>query len=138
MNEEKSTCASSTSTSPSSWNSIDWKKCECRVRKLQVRIAKACNEGRYNKVKSLQRLLVTSLPSRRIYYPPSPEYTDFQSAFSSLIIRYQRITNPYTLEMEKIGKQATGWKQFPREILLCFIIGNGGLYHKNERKNKIG
>lgn len=137
MNEEKSTCASSTSTS-SSWNSIDWKKCECRVRKLQVRIAKACNEGRYNKVKSLQRLLVTSLPSRRIYYPPSPEYKDFQSAFSSLIIRYQRITNPYTLEMEKIGKQATGWKQFPREILLCFIIGNGGLYHKNERKNKIG
>ena len=138
MNEEKSTCASSTSTSPSSLNSIDWKKCECRVRKLQVRIAKACNEGRYNKVKSLQRLLVTSLPSRRIYYPPSPEYKDFQSAFSSLIIRYQRITNPYTLEMEKIGKQATGWKQFPREILLCFIIGNGGLYHKNERKNKIG
>lgn len=44
----------------------------------------------------------------------------------------------FALEMEKIGKQATGWKQFPREILLCFIIGNGGLYHKNERKNKIG
>ena len=65
MNEEKSTCASSTSTS-SSWNSIDWKKCECRVRKLQVRIAKACNEGRYNKVKSLQRLLVTSFSAKAL------------------------------------------------------------------------
>ena len=54
------------------------------------------------------------------------------------VTMHGRITNPYTLEMEKIGKQATGWKQFPREILLCFIIGNGGLYHKNERKNKIG
>ena len=65
MNEETSTCASSTSTS-SSWNRIDWKKCECRVRKLQVRIAKACNEGRYNKVKSLQRLLVTSFSAKAL------------------------------------------------------------------------
>ena len=43
-----------------SWKDIDFSKCERKVRKLQVRIAKAQKEGRYNKVKALQHLLVTS------------------------------------------------------------------------------
>ena len=43
-----------------SWKDIDFSKCERKVRKLQVRIAKAQRERRYNKVKALQHLLVTS------------------------------------------------------------------------------
>jgi len=39
------------------WNSIDWKATESHVRRLQIRIAKAVREGRWGKVKALQRLL---------------------------------------------------------------------------------
>jgi len=42
------------------WNSIDWKLAEKEVMKLQVRIAKATKQGRWNKVKSLQWLLTHS------------------------------------------------------------------------------
>ena len=39
------------------WNSIDWKATESHVRRLQIRIAKAVREGRWGKVKVLQRLV---------------------------------------------------------------------------------
>jgi RNA-directed DNA polymerase len=42
------------------WSSIDWKEAESQVRRLQVRIAKAVKENRWNKVKSLQYLLTHS------------------------------------------------------------------------------
>ncbi len=42
------------------WNSIDWKEAQREVRRLQVRIAKAVKENRWNKVKSLQYLLTHS------------------------------------------------------------------------------
>ena len=42
------------------WHDINWKCAHRKVRKLQVRIAKATKEGRYNKVKSLQWILTHS------------------------------------------------------------------------------
>ena len=42
------------------WNSIDWKEAEREVRRLQVRIAKAVKDNRWNKVKVLQHLLTHS------------------------------------------------------------------------------
>ena len=42
------------------WNSIDWKEARREVRRLQVRIAKAVQENRWNKVRSLQHLLTHS------------------------------------------------------------------------------
>jgi len=42
------------------WKSIEWKTVERKVRKLQVRIAKAVREGRRREVKSLQWLLTHS------------------------------------------------------------------------------
>lgn len=38
------------------WPNIDWGKTHRIVRRLQVRIAKAVSEGRWNKVKALQWL----------------------------------------------------------------------------------
>jgi RNA-directed DNA polymerase len=58
MNAEQSACASS-GPAPA-WNQIDWSKCEREVRRLQARIVKATQEGRWGKVKSLQRLLAHS------------------------------------------------------------------------------
>jgi RNA-directed DNA polymerase len=43
------------------WNTIDWDHVRCQVRRLQVRIAKAVKEGRWNRVKALQYLLTRSL-----------------------------------------------------------------------------
>jgi len=42
------------------WSSIEWKEAQRRVRRLQVRIAKAVKENRWNKVNALQYLLTHS------------------------------------------------------------------------------
>ncbi len=42
------------------WKSIDWKQVKAEVKKLQMRIAKAVREERWNKVKVLQRILTRS------------------------------------------------------------------------------
>ncbi len=48
------------------WDSIDWNSLSKQVRKLQVRIVKAWNEGRYNKAKVLQRILTHSFAAKAI------------------------------------------------------------------------
>jgi RNA-directed DNA polymerase len=48
------------------WNIIDWNQCHENVRKLQARIVKATKEGRWGKVKSLQRLLTTSFSGKAL------------------------------------------------------------------------
>ena len=42
------------------WKSIDWKKVNAFVKRLQMRIAKAVKEGRFGKAKSLQWVLTHS------------------------------------------------------------------------------
>jgi RNA-directed DNA polymerase len=42
------------------WSQIDWNQAEKNVRRLQARIVKATGEGRWGKVRSLQRLLTHS------------------------------------------------------------------------------
>jgi RNA-directed DNA polymerase len=42
------------------WNGVDWTAERKKVRRLQMRIAKATQQGRWNKVKSLQYLLTRS------------------------------------------------------------------------------
>jgi RNA-directed DNA polymerase len=54
------TPASGASSAATLWDSIDWKTAEGYVRRLQIRIAKAVREGRWGKVKALQRLLTHS------------------------------------------------------------------------------
>jgi RNA-directed DNA polymerase len=46
------------------WMSIDWKEAWRRVKRLQVRIAKAVKEKRWNKIKSLQHLLTNSFHAK--------------------------------------------------------------------------
>ena len=46
------------------WHSIDWARCYKRIRKLQVRIAKAFREGKYGKAKALQWLLTHSFSAK--------------------------------------------------------------------------
>ena len=48
------------------WHGIDWAKCHQQVRRLQARIVKATQEGRWNKVKALQWLLTHSFSGKAI------------------------------------------------------------------------
>lgn len=48
------------STCQDNWDSINWKTINSQVRRLQMRIAKAIREKRYNKAKALQWLLTHS------------------------------------------------------------------------------
>jgi RNA-directed DNA polymerase len=57
-------CASSYGTVQ--WADIDWSRCIRNVRKLQMRIVKATQVGRWNKVKALQRLLTSSFSGKAL------------------------------------------------------------------------
>jgi RNA-directed DNA polymerase len=48
------------------WHSIDWASCHRHVRRLQTRIVKATQEGRWNKVKALQHLLTHSFTAKAV------------------------------------------------------------------------
>lgn len=64
MSETK--CLPATSYSNDSWHTIDWKLCHQRIKKLQVRIAKATLNGNIRQVKKLQRMLVRSFSARAL------------------------------------------------------------------------
>jgi RNA-directed DNA polymerase len=49
-----------------SWHAIDWQKAHENVRRLQVRIVKATQEGKWRKVKALQRLLTHSFSGKAL------------------------------------------------------------------------
>jgi RNA-directed DNA polymerase len=48
------------------WHSIPWDRCHQQVRRLQSRIVKATQEGRWGKVKALQHLLTCSFSGKAI------------------------------------------------------------------------
>jgi RNA-directed DNA polymerase len=64
MNTDVKVCASSYGTVQ--WPDIDWAQCIRNVRRLQMRIVKATQEGRWNKVKVLQRLLTGSFSGKAL------------------------------------------------------------------------
>jgi RNA-directed DNA polymerase len=51
-------------STPPNWKSINWAKAEAEVMKLQVRIAKATKQRRWNKVKALQWILTHSFSAK--------------------------------------------------------------------------
>jgi RNA-directed DNA polymerase len=48
------------------WNRIDWRKVKANVRRLQTRIVKAIEAGRWGKVKALQHLLTHSFSGKAL------------------------------------------------------------------------
>lgn len=55
-----------TNRKSTTWEGIDWNRCEQAVKKLQARIVKAQKEGRYSKVKSLQWTLTHSFYAKAL------------------------------------------------------------------------
>jgi RNA-directed DNA polymerase len=66
MTTETSKTVGAASHGKVSWHAIDWQKAHENVRRLQVRIVKATQEGRWGKVKALQRLLTHSYSAKVI------------------------------------------------------------------------
>ena len=56
--------AGAPSTSAQHWNQIDWSEVRARVYRLQMRIAKAVRDKRWNKAKALQHLLSRSFAAK--------------------------------------------------------------------------
>jgi RNA-directed DNA polymerase len=48
------------------WHDIDWNAAHSNVRRLQTRIVKAVQEGKWGKVKALQRLLTHSFSGKAL------------------------------------------------------------------------
>ena len=48
------------------WHAINWRKAHRTVRRLQARIVKAAQEGRWGRVKALQRLLTHSFSGKAL------------------------------------------------------------------------
>lgn len=64
MNVDSSMCASSDPTG--AWEQLDWTQCERQASRLQARIVKATQAGRWGKVKALQRLLTHSFAAKAL------------------------------------------------------------------------
>jgi len=58
--------ADAVSHNPLSWHAIDWQDAHENVRRLQARIVKAAQAGKWRKVKSLQRLLTHSFSGKAL------------------------------------------------------------------------
>ncbi|MBZ8327328.1 reverse transcriptase N-terminal domain-containing protein [Escherichia coli] len=59
-------CRVSSATHGSHWHLINWRYCHRRVKKLQLRIAKATQEQQWRKVKALQRMLTRSFSAKAL------------------------------------------------------------------------
>ncbi len=66
MGDPKKFAVGAPSGGVESWSDIDWPSTYKTVERLQARIAKAVREERWGKVRSLQRILVHSLPAKRL------------------------------------------------------------------------
>jgi len=53
-------------TEPLDLNDVDWKKVEASVRRLQKRIEKARQDGRFGKAGSLERILAKSFAAKAL------------------------------------------------------------------------
>src|SRR4029079_4935256 len=51
---------------PTDWHAINWPKVYQNVRRLQARIVQATKDGRWDKVKALQRLLTRSFSGKAL------------------------------------------------------------------------
>src|SRR6266700_6115159 len=60
------TNAGATSHRMTQWHDIDWYRAQQNVKRLQARIVKATQEGKWGKVKALQRLLTHSFSGKAL------------------------------------------------------------------------
>jgi len=100
-------CASSYGTVQ--WPDIEWARCIRNVRRLQMRIVKATQEGRWNKVKVLQRLLTSSFSGKALAVK---RVTENQGKRTAGVDR-QLWSNPETKSRAVQNLNRRGYKPLP-------------------------
>lgn len=66
MTAEATNEAGAVSREEANWHAVNWQQASFNVRRLQARIVKAVQAGRWGKVKALQRLLTHSFSGRAL------------------------------------------------------------------------
>jgi hypothetical protein len=72
------------------WDGIDWDRARREVRRLQLRIAKAVKQGRWNRVKVLQHLLTRSFYAKLL----AVKRVETRAPIESAHFRRSRISRP--------------------------------------------
>src|SRR6476659_9266473 len=121
MNVDSSMCASSDHASH--WDRIDWCQCRRHVRRLQARIVKATREGRWGKVKTLQRLLTHSFSGQALAVK---RVTENQGKNTPGV---DRVTWPHS------GGQTQGHRVVATSRISTAALA-AGLYPQGQRKTK--
>lgn len=85
-------CRVSSATHGSHWHLINWRYCHRRVKKLQLRIAKATQEQQWRKVKALQRMLTRSFSAK--YWRLNVLLKTPDVKLRALMAKYGNIPNP--------------------------------------------
>jgi RNA-directed DNA polymerase len=75
------------------WQSINWKAIESAVRRLQARIVKAVQQGRWNKAKALQHLLTRSASAKLLAVRRVTENDDRKTPGGSDLHKSSRAAN---------------------------------------------
>lgn len=85
------------------WTHMNWRKCQYAVRRLQMRIVLAMQQGRWGKVKSLQRLLTYSFSAKALAVKHVTENTGKRTpgvdgqVWSSVERKYRAVSSLKTL-----------------------------------------
>ena len=109
-----------TSDIAKAWDSIDWNKANAYVKKLQMRIVKAHQQGRTGKVKSLQWLLTHSFYGRALAVKRVTSNKGKKTAgvdkilWSTPKLKYEAI----------LSLKRRGYKPLPL-LAICFEINSG-------------
>ena len=106
---------SARSDAPQSWHAIDWRLVERNVRGIQTRITKATQEGKWRRVKVLQRLLTRSFCGKALAVR---RVTENQGSRTSGVDR--ELWNTPEKRMEAVGKlERRGYR--PKPLRRVFI-----------------
>lgn len=111
---------SARSDAPHDWHAIDWRLVEQNVRGIQIRIAKATMEGKWRRVKSLQRMLTRSFCGKALAVR---RVTENQGSRTSGVDR--ELWKTPKSRMEALGRLTTRGYQ-PKPLRRIFIPKSNG------------
>ena len=126
-------CGVHSSTSQKvTWRSIDWKEARGEVRRLQMRIAKAVQEGKHGRVKSLQWILTHSFYAKALAVKrvtsnqgkntPGVDGILWKTAKDKMQAVYRLrqhgyISAPIIILIRKLNEILRGWAYYHRHVV---------------------
>ncbi|MCL1916879.1 MAG: group II intron reverse transcriptase/maturase [Peptococcaceae bacterium] len=139
MNGAHATCASPYQSK--AWDQINWDQCRKMIRKLQARIVKAIQGGRWGKVKALQHLLTHSWSAKALAVKrvtenrgkntPGVDKTIWptkETRFKAISALKQRGYQPKPLRRVYIPKAGNSYKMRPLSVPTMFDRAMQTLY----------